>query len=143
MILTYRSILNPHTTTMTVVPDNRSFFLKGWSLKDALLMVLYVDNNAVDCVLVAVGSDYNALFVDIPDKEFSDEILGNAADDNAALDACSTFRGKREERKNNIFSDIYNDVIHEIKAGEKLIELEIIIPVCIAHLIKKVANKDF
>lgn len=142
MILTYRSILNPHTTTMTVVPDNRSFFLKGWSLKDALLMVLYVDNNAVDCVLVASGPDYDALFADIPDREFSDEIPGHAADNKATFDVYSTVRGKREEMKNEIFGDIYNEVIREIKAGDELIELEIIIPVCIAHLIKKVANKD-
>lgn len=142
MILTYRSIQTPHTTTMTVVPDNRSFFLKGWSLKDALLMVLYVDNNAVDCVLVASGPDYDALFADIPDRELSDEIPGHAADNKATFDVYSTVRGKREEMKNEIFGDIYNEVIREIKAGDELIELEIIIPVCIAHLIKKVANKD-
>lgn len=142
MILTYRSIQTPHTTTMTVVPDNCSFFLKGYSLKDALLMVLYVDNNAVDCVLAAAGPDYDALFADIPGRGFSDEIPGNAADDTAALDVYSDVRGKREERKNDIFSDIYNELIREMKTGEKLIELEIIIPVCIAHLIKKVANKD-
>ena len=143
MILTYKSV-NTHNTvvTMTLVSDNKTWFLNGYSDNDRdLFMDLMVDGELIDTILVAAGNERDALFLDIPDLDFPEDDAEESEYDKAVDAYFATFE-KRRDRENEIFSDIYNEIRREIQSGEDLIELEIIIPVCIAHLIKKVVNKD-
>lgn len=141
MILTYKSINNLNAVTMTVVSENKTWFLKGYSDDEHDLAIdLMVDDEVIDTILVAAGRDRDALFADIPDEEALEDALEDQEDDDKH-DAYFAALEKRYAREQLIFGTILREVVRELKEDEPLVDLEIIIPVCVASVRRKLTAK--
>lgn len=138
MIMNYRSIENPDMKMMTVVPDGRTWFLKGFSPDDReLALDLMVDDEYVDTILVASGSEYDALFANC---EFPEDLPEDKENDDEAVGAFYVAWLKYTKKRSDIFNAIYKETIREMK-NRDAVNLDFIITVCVAHLINKNANQ--
>lgn len=149
MILTYKRIDHPKAVTMTVVPDDQTWFLKGYTDDNQdLVFDLVVEDETIDTIPVATGSIRDALFADIPEVDDSDDLEADWEDDpEADLDYEVSFRKiyaaleRQAGRKRLIFTTILSKVVQEMKEGSVL-DLDRIIPIQIGILSQELVIKN-